>query len=291
MNRRLKLKDVIVMYNKSGTGGFNDDYYYLFKTVFLESNEMSNAFAEKFRTIMTQKASTGYIDLNDINDVIETFLKDGESLAHDYYMNHSYEKYISPMYRRLFDVFVGMDDVADNEKQEQLQNRLMTIIINRFGFDWFKTMVAFISDYKPLENYRMEETRTPDITKSHTGSESKLGTVATDTDITQDGSNESETGLFPFESSSQDATPTNAENTSSSVRTHGTSQNNKTTSSDSKSETVTERETGTESLTRSGNIGVTTSQQMLQSEIELRKYDIIERIFNDIDKVLCLKVY
>lgn len=42
-------------------------------------------------------------------------------------------------------------------------------------------------------------------------------------------------------------------------------------------------------LTRSGNIGVTTSQQMLQSEIELRKFDLWKRIFYDIDSIYCMK--
>lgn len=44
-------------------------------------------------------------------------------------------------------------------------------------------------------------------------------------------------------------------------------------------------------LTRRGNIGVTTSQQMLESELELRKYDLIERMFSDCDKLLTLSVY
>ena len=44
-------------------------------------------------------------------------------------------------------------------------------------------------------------------------------------------------------------------------------------------------------LTRSGNIGVTTSQQMILSEIELRKNKLIDIIMNDIDSVLCLKIY
>ena len=44
-------------------------------------------------------------------------------------------------------------------------------------------------------------------------------------------------------------------------------------------------------LTRSGNIGVTTSQQMLESEIELRKWNFFERVYNDIDYVLCLSIY
>ena len=47
------------------------------------------------------------------------------------------------------------------------------------------------------------------------------------------------------------------------------------------------------SLTRSGNIGVTTSQQMLMSEFDLRKaYSLMDTIvFPDVDKVMCLNVF
>ena len=44
-------------------------------------------------------------------------------------------------------------------------------------------------------------------------------------------------------------------------------------------------------LTRSGNIGVTTSQQMLESELSLRKYEFYHVMMVDIDKILCLKKY
>lgn len=44
-------------------------------------------------------------------------------------------------------------------------------------------------------------------------------------------------------------------------------------------------------LTRSGNIGLTTSQQMLQSEIELRKWLYYQSVFNDIDNILTLSIY
>lgn len=44
-------------------------------------------------------------------------------------------------------------------------------------------------------------------------------------------------------------------------------------------------------LTRKGNIGVTTSQQMLQSEIELRKWSFLDSVYSDIDKILTLQTY
>lgn len=44
-------------------------------------------------------------------------------------------------------------------------------------------------------------------------------------------------------------------------------------------------------LTRKGNIGVTTTQQMLEAEIKLRQYNILEQMFEDVDSVLTLSVY
>ena len=44
-------------------------------------------------------------------------------------------------------------------------------------------------------------------------------------------------------------------------------------------------------LTRKGNIGVTSSQQLINSELELREYNLIEVIYSDIDSILTLKIY
>lgn len=47
-----------------------------------------------------------------------------------------------------------------------------------------------------------------------------------------------------------------------------------------------------DSMHREGNLGVTTSQQMLESEFELRiKYRFFDVVFGDIDKTLCLAIY
>lgn len=90
--------------------------------------------------------------------------------------------------------------------------------------------------------------------------------VATDVNVHQ----ESESGIYGFNSTESNPTATG-------------SGDNHTTGLKAGNEEV---------LTRHGNIGVTTSQQMLESEIVLReKHNLIEMIFKDIDSVLCLKVY
>lgn len=44
-------------------------------------------------------------------------------------------------------------------------------------------------------------------------------------------------------------------------------------------------------LTRKGNIGVTTTQQMMQSEVDLWKWNFYRSVFKDIDSVLTLRIY
>ena len=41
-------------------------------------------------------------------------------------------------------------------------------------------------------------------------------------------------------------------------------------------------------LTRSGNIGVTTSQQMLEQELEIRKHNLIDEFMKEVAKVCLL---
>ena len=44
-------------------------------------------------------------------------------------------------------------------------------------------------------------------------------------------------------------------------------------------------------LTRKGNIGVTTTQQMIQSEIDLWRWNFFKSVFKDIDSILTLRIY
>lgn len=58
-----------------------------------------------------------------------------------------------------------------------------------------------------------------------------------------------------------------------------------------KTGTYESKTTYNSTLKRSGNVGVTTSQQMAQSEIELWKWLYFEEVFKDLDKILTLDTY
>lgn len=185
----------------------------------------------------------------------------GDELDKDYFIEHSSEKYLS-RYSQLIinESNVSMVIIVDNFKED---------IINKFGYKWWKISQAITTNYKPLENYDMEEIRTPNLTENLTRKQN------TDTNVNQS----TESGIYGFNSTESQPTATGEGDT----HTTGLKANNEIAD--------TKTNTGTESLTRHGNIGVTTSQQMLESEIKLRQYNFIEEVFKDIDSILCLKVY
>lgn len=63
------------------------------------------------------------------------------------------------------------------------------------------------------------------------------------------------------------------------------------TTTNEKTGTYQSKTTYNTTLKRSGNVGVTTSQQMAQSEIELWKWLYFEEVFKDLDKILTLDTY
>lgn len=146
---------------------------------------------------------------------------------------------------------------------EQNTNRVLTdsqvssianILWSRYGTKWNKIIDAMMATYNPIENYSMvEETKTSqDILTEQTGNSSA--------------------GIYGFNSSK--AVPSG--NSEAGNETHITA--------DGDNNIVTH--------TRSGNIGVTTSQQMQQSSIDLwNNWNIVEQLFTDIDKVITLPIY
>lgn len=60
---------------------------------------------------------------------------------------------------------------------------------------------------------------------------------------------------------------------------------------DTKDGTHTENGSQDRTLSRHGNIGVTTSQQMLNSEIELWQWNFFSGVFKDIDTILTIQTY
>ena len=185
-------------------------------------------------------------------------------LDEDYYLGNSADKFLSPLHEKLLEQLPTKNDAV---------KELANIINNRFGAKWSKIYSALTEEYNPLENYSMEEIRTPDLTTDETQNEK--------TDLTVEKESEASNSYKGF----------NSDEPSLLSKSEG---DETTTTTGAKADNEVSKkieETGTETTTRSGNIGVTTSQQMLESEIKIRQYDFYKSIYEDIDSVLCLSIY
>lgn len=126
---------------------------------------------------------------------------------------------------------------------------------------------ALTIEYKPLENY--DSTETEETSNNLTQNTNTTVNSTTTTNNTSSSTEENVSKISPYDSENFN------NNTSDSGSVSGTGE---TTTTDENKNNLTNTETGKTSrtMTRHGNIGVTTSQQMLESELNLRKFNIID---------------
>ena len=163
-------------------------------------------------------------------------------------------------------------------------------IILKFSDNWNKLFNAYFeSDYNPIENYSMIEEETPNIKETSSHSKNANNKTSTQTNINSTNTNEGDESMYSFNSSTP--TPTTQTQTSSTSIVNGKESDNYNKIVIDESESISKTQSGKRTLTRSGNIGVTTSQQMLESELKLREYDFYTKVFDDIDSILCSYLY
>ena len=167
-----------------------------------------------------------------------------------------------------------------------------------FNEQWSKLYNTLSFQYDPIENYRMIETEELTIHNENTGTET--GSVSRDatnqrTDtgtVNRAGTDSNTSGVYGFNSSSSVNSDTSSgnnsmletRNLSNSESIDDTETRNLNNTSETDSEHARE-------LIRSGNIGVTTSQQMIDSERRLWEWNFFNVVFSNIDSILCLDVY
>lgn len=203
---------------------------------------------------------------------------------------------------------------------------LAKIIHAKFNNNWNKLYATTTVEYNPVNNYDMVETETTtDSSTSDTTATSTTNNTST-TDIidhivdsgTQESTDTSSknnttktsgsdnTSKFGFNTAS--AVPTDSTNAQTTQESTDTSTDTNKQSNSSQSDTTTNntssadtKNTSTDNnktnhdiqrkLTRSGNIGVTTTQQMLESERQLNMWIFFEHVYQDIDSVLTISTY
>ena len=169
-----------------------------------------------------------------------------------------------------------------------------------------KWINALNIDYNPLENYdRMEEwsdsgSRTNTGTVSDSGSHTNTGTQSTETtgndNFTGSGNSTSSDEISAYNSNSFQNDKKNTTNSSNSSETNTTANNTRTdnlseSNSNTRTDNLSEKTNSDRKGRAHGNIGVTTSQQMLQSELDIAKWNIYEQITDLFLSEFCIMVY
>lgn len=163
---------------------------------------------------------------------------------------------------------------------------------------WERLYKTTLLEYNPIENYdRMEEWTEAEDTKKNTEADA-TGTSKTDTDGTS--TRESNTdGVINDQKyvsayNEVEFTPTERDNNTQNEKNNSKQKDVGTVSVKTSAENTTD-ETGNRNLLRKGrahgNIGVTTSQQMIEAERNVALYNIIDVIINSFKNRFCLQVY
>ena len=191
---------------------------------------------------------------------------DPDSLDFEYHGNHSGMKLVAPLVWSLQDA--GTLSQANMEK-------IANVLVSLYLVNWTKEYATLSAQYNPINNYEMTEQETGN--NSATSSVTHTGTDNRSLSNPQTNTHE----VYAFNSTA-----------------YAPSERDSITSTGTDNRTVNLTDGGTNSasygrrLTRSGNIGVTTSQQMLQSERDLWRWTFFnDVVFPDIDRVLTINIY
>lgn len=177
----------------------------------------------------------------------------------------------------LIENYLENNTVSDDNKITIAQAIFSIYIKN-----WNALYKTLSLEYNPIENYSMTETE--NVQDSHKGTvESDATDTSTNTEntIVNDTANNQ---LWGFNSTDSVNSDTQIGDTTKNV-------DGSINSTHKNTDTETKDITSDRTLKRSGNIGVTTSQQMIESERQLWLWNFFESVFSDIDRILVLKIY
>lgn len=219
-------------------------------------------------------------------DFVDTGILDIE-----YFGNHSGLKLCSPLVEK----FASSGSVSTEDR-----TKLAKIIISRFLPGWNHLWEVNDIEYSPIHNYDMTEERT---TKRATSEVESIVDTHTGTDTTAYGRTEGTeyehestelSSKYGINTDTESPKPSDlvetSEDSGTTVESGGEDVETKDLT-DNRGRNNVGAEEETEGLRRYGNIGVTTTQQMIQSERNLWLWDYFTRVFEDVDKVLTIPFY
>lgn len=191
-----------------------------------------------------------------------------------YVFQHSGDKYVVPLMKMFLD--------EDGKLTETSLPEAADMALALWKKKWTALWDVANAEYDPIENYSMTESETTTPSGTETTTDAMTGTDTTRTQGTA-ANNETESSVYGF--NSVNPVPASVSNQKSDFSAGTTFGHTNT-----ETKTFTNRKTE-RSLTRSGNIGTTTSQMMLQSSIELARWNFWLQVFEDLDATFCLDCY
>ncbi len=195
------------------------------------------------------------------------------------YLSHSGNKVCGP----IFDILT--DDGATEMTSTQFST-LARSIADLYSNKWQRLWDVRNADYEPLENYNMTEHGEDKTRGNSTTKTDGLQTTVSDSQSESSAEATDNRGRYGFASAAPVDTDAAGTQSGSNGKTHGEG-----TVTDDTTVTVEEGRGTEHDLTRNGNIGIRSSQELLTQEIELWQWQFFETVFNDIDKVIALSVY
>lgn len=183
--------------------------------------------------------------------------------------------FVNKFGERGFYLYYDSENVASNTSKVKQASDYIALYGKSHKYEYDKLVDTLSLEYNPIENYSMTEkgtdTRTPNITQTNKGV--NTNTVGVDTSIT--------TGKTTFDKSDSFINDTKTTNTGTNTDTQDI---NTTVTTAGNEKTVHE-------FTRSGNIGVTTSQQMIESERQLAMFSVVDLFVKAIANIILIGVY
>lgn len=215
-----------------------------------------------------------------------------------YFGAHSGSKNPSGLVRYMYD---KESNLSTTDRQ-----RLADILTMKFHTNWQRLWDSNVISYSPINNYDITETVESEKTNNDTETLSGTSHTEGETTITRDTQHTTTHGrsiteeldTYGFNSgiTSADAKPrdrnTSTEGGTTELADTGTDTGEiDQTITDNKTKTNTDSEEYGSTMRRSGNIGVTTNQQLISEERELRKWNFFDAVFADIDSILTLRIH
>ena len=197
------------------------------------------------------------------------------------------------------DIMRNSGDLYPYHQVPEYLKRNITFWFSRRLFDFDRMYQSLRMEYSPIENYDRIENIKREYKYSGTdteiltlGSSTTSSHTGTDTDNTQGGgSNEKGVSAYNEDGYTNREKDTETHN-SNNTQTYNSTLTNTGSGSDKTQTDYGKQRTETENTRIHGNIGVTTSQNMIESEMSLRaKYDIYKIISREFEREFLVQIY